>query len=292
MVEKKRFIITDVFGESRYSGNQLATFLNAGVYSDEEMQQIAREINFSETTFILSDQKTKGGYDVRIFTPTSEIDFGGHPTLGTAYVINTHVASQRSNEIKLNLNVGQVPVHFSDNDILWMNHIQPQFGEVLEPKQVAQVLSLAEKDLDTRWPIEEVSTGLHHIIIPVRSLEALKRIRIDTVRYYELVNKMWAKVILAFCPTGYSEQQDLGVRVFPVALGIHEDPATGSGNGCLAAYLLRHHYFKTTKIETCTGQGYEIGRPSTLYLRGARRDESYDISVGGCVIPIAEGLWG
>jgi trans-2,3-dihydro-3-hydroxyanthranilate isomerase len=296
MDDRPKFFITDVFGERRYSGNQLATFLNCRALSDREMQQIAREINFSETTFVLSDEQHDGGYDVRIFTPEAEIDFAGHPTLGTAYIIQKHIIQQPVEKVVLNLKVGQVPVEFSaeqaTDDMLWMQQVAPTFGEVLDVGIIAQVLSLNEDDIDSRWPIEQVSTGLPHIIVPLKSLDALKRTNVIAEFYWKLVNQSWAKIILVFCPEGYTKQHELGVRVFPIWYGITEDPATGSGNGCLAAFLVKNRYFQSDSIDIVVGQGYEIGRPSLLSLRARQVDGHIGVIVGGRVIPIAEGRWG
>ena len=286
------FYITDVFGENRYSGNQLATFLNASSLSGEDMQQIAREINFSETTFVLSDQPKNGGYDVRIFSPGEEFKFAGHPTLGTAFIIREHIQKKPVEEILLNLKVGQVPVTFRNDGTLWMEQVQPEFGDMLHPKEIASVLNISEKNIDLRWPIEEVSTGIPHLIVPLKTLDALKRVDVVNEKYYRLIKKIWAKFILTFCPEGYTEKQRLGVRVFPIYLGISEDPATGSGNGCLAAYLVKHRYLGTDAVDIVTGQGYEIGRPSSLYLKASRSGDAYEIRIGGCVIPIASGMWG
>lgn len=299
MPDKLRFFFTDVFGDRRYSGNQLATFLNSGALSGEEMQRIAREINFSETTFILSSEPKHGGHDVRIFTPGGEVDFAGHPTLGTAYIIARHVdkadIGKSGRQIVLNLKVGQVPVTISggiDGGNLWMQQPEPGFGRQLRPERLISVLNLNEDDFESSFPIEEVSTGLPTIIVPLKSMDALKRVTADRAQYFALVEGTPAKLILTFCRGGYSEQQALAVRVFGEALGIVEDPATGSGNGCLAAYLVRHRFFDSDTVEITVGQGYEIGRPSSLCLRAGGKGDGYRIVVGGRVIPIAEGWWG
>jgi trans-2,3-dihydro-3-hydroxyanthranilate isomerase len=297
MTAKLEFDITDVFAEDRYAGNQLATFRRAASLSTQEMQSIAREINFSETTYILSDEPSKGGYDVRIFTPGAEIDFAGHPTLGTAYIIRERIIQKPADSVVLNLKVGQVPVKFSGGPdsgqtMLWMDQPEPQFGAVFEPDLIAPVLGLDPHDLDSRWPVEEVSTGLHHIIVPLKNMAALKRVVINNSKYENLIKESWAKVLLVFCPEGYAEDQRLGVRVFPLCYGIAEDPATGSGNGCLAAYLQKHRYLSRGEVDILTGQGYEIGRPSVLALRAGEREGRIHVSVGGKVVPVARGFWG
>ena len=282
------FYIVDVFAEQKYSGNQLAVFRNAAGLSADEMQAIAREMHFSETTFILSDEPHDGGYDVRIFTPGAELPFAGHPTLGTAYVIQQEIIGQPVEQVVLNLEVEPIPVTFEDG-ILWMKQVAPQFGQTLETSQLAPVLNLDEDDFDPRFPIEEISTGLPHIIVPLKTMDALKRANVNRERYFTLIEHTWAKPIMIFCPGGYNEEQALGVRMFAECFGIAEDPATGSGSGCLAGYLVKHRYFGTDHVDIRTGQGYEVNRPSTLYLRAAAKGESIEVYVGGKVVKIATG---
>lgn len=293
MTERPTFYLTDVFGERKYSGNTLATFVDAGELSDQEMQAIARELNLSETTFVLSRQARDGGYDVRIFTPASEVDFAGHPTLGTAFIIRKHVIKRNVPIVTLNLKAGRVPVSFHDGDEgpLWMKQIPPVFGSVLPGASLAGVLGLNPADIDPRWPVEEVSTGLPHIIVPLVGLDALRRIKVDAGAYETLIRTTWAKAVLAFCPEGRSAGEGMSVRVFPICYGIPEDPATGSGNGCLAAYLVRNRVLGETSVEVTVGQGHEMGRPSRLFLRALEREGAYEIHVGGRVLPVAEGRW-
>jgi len=291
MSEIRMFYLCDVFGESRYAGNPLGVFRNASGLSDGEMQRIAREINFSETTFILADTKNGGGYDVRIFTPASEVDFAGHPTLGTAHIIRERIIKNPVEEVVLNLRVGQIRVQFNADGILWMRQIEPTFGRTYSADCIAPVLNLAADDVDGNYPIEEVSTGLPCIIVPLKSRAALSRVRVDGGKYAALVESTPAKVLFVFCPQGYGEGQRLGVRAFPVAFGISEDPATGSGNGCLGAYLTKHKYLGPADVDLRIGQGYEMGRPSVVHIRSRLQDGRYVIDVGGRVFTIAEGLW-
>ena len=120
-MEKINYSIVDVFSEGKYTGNPLAVFKNAGNISDSEMQQIAKEINYSETTFILSDSKNDGGYDVRIFTPNEEVPFAGHPTLGTAYIIQNEVLEEPLDKLILNFKGGQIPVSFNNQEEVLMD---------------------------------------------------------------------------------------------------------------------------------------------------------------------------
>ncbi len=292
MKKSYRFIITDVFCEDRYSGNQLLTVFDAADIPSETMQAIASEINFSETTFILSHSQRDGGYDVRIFTPARELQFAGHPTLGTAHLIREFILQGSEDKVHLNLKVGQIPVAFDkEQNISWMQQIQPEFGDDLSAEDLAPVLGLSSNELDNNWPISQVSTGMPFIIVPIPDLKTLKKCIIDIKAYHQLITRTWSKDILVFAPEGYTNTQSLAVRVFPVYEGIMEDPATGSGNGCLAAYLVKESYFGDSLIDITVGQGYEINRPSTLYLKAAKNEEDYTIQIGGKVQIVAEGTW-
>jgi trans-2,3-dihydro-3-hydroxyanthranilate isomerase len=289
-----RFGIVDVFAEEKYAGNQLAVVRDTRGLSTSEMQAIAREMHFSETSFILSEKKRQGGYDVRIFTPEEELPFAGHPTLGTAYVISQEILKKQTNKIILNLKVGQIPVTITyvdgKPDVLWMRQKHPTFGTIYDVKTVADALSLDVADIDPAFPIQEVSTGIAAIIVPLRTLSAVKRARTNRDKYFELVKNTEAKSILIFCPETYHGQNHLNVRVFADYYGIPEDPATGSSNGCLATYLVRHRYFAQNQINIRVEQGYEMRRPSLLLLKAAQgKGGRIVVDVGGKVVPVAKG---
>jgi trans-2,3-dihydro-3-hydroxyanthranilate isomerase len=287
------FYILDVFAEEKYTGNQLAVVRDAASLSDDAMQRIAKEMNYSETTFVLSDVSTEGGYDVRIFTPKEEVPFAGHPTLGTAFVIQNEIMNRPAEKVMLNLKVGQIPVTFGrggdDEGMLWMRQNEPVFGQVIEPAWVASVLGLDESEIDDRFPVEEVSTGLPVIIVPLKGLGAVKRARIRKDEYFELIEQTQGKAILIFCPETYGPGNDLNVRVFCDYYGVPEDPATGSANGCLAGYVVKHRYFGGDRIDIRVEQGFEIARPSMLYLIAGQNRGQIDVSVGGKVVMIAKG---
>jgi trans-2,3-dihydro-3-hydroxyanthranilate isomerase len=285
------FYIVDVFAEEKYTGNQLAVF-RTGELSGDAMQSIAREMHFSETAFILSDSPRRGGYDVRIFTPAQEVPFAGHPTLGTAHVIRTEVPAGPAAEVVLNLEVGRIPVVFESDGqggVYSMKQVEPTFGETLDPQALAPVLSIELDDIDARVPVQQVSTGLPFIVVPLRSLDALQRARVDRPLYFELIKHTWAKPILVFADEPHGKDNDISVRVFVDCYDIPEDPATGSGNGCLAAYLARHRYWGEPRIDVRAEQGYEIGRPSLLYLKAEEHDGRIDVVVGGRVVTVAHG---
>ncbi|MBW8001581.1 MAG: PhzF family phenazine biosynthesis protein [Planctomycetes bacterium] len=289
-MSKRGFYILDVFAEEKYSGNQLGVVCDSAGLSSEQMQEIAKEMNYSETTFILSGQKEDSGYDVRIFTPNEEVPFAGHPTLGTAYIIRNEIQDGLADEIILNLKVGQIPVTFdSSSDVLWMRTLEPVFGECFDIGEIAEVLSISKDDIDKRFPVQSVSTGLGFIIVPLRNLEAVKNVEINKSKLFEFVSKTEAKLIFVFCGETYNEDNDINSRMFADAYGIAEDAATGSANSCLAGYLVKHHYFGGGKIDVRVEQGYEIGRPSLLYLRAEEKDGKIDVSVGGKVAMVAKG---
>jgi trans-2,3-dihydro-3-hydroxyanthranilate isomerase len=287
------FYIVDVFAKEKYAGNQLAVFRGGNTLSAIEMQRIAREMNFSETTFIMSETPRDGGFDVRIFTPREEVPFAGHPTLGTAHIIRHDIVTGGGGAIHLNLKVGQIPVMFNQGvggqNTYWMKQIEPIFGETLSADVIAPVLGLSPNEIDHRFPIEEVSTGLPHILVPLRSIESLKRARVDRDLYFTFIEERWAKPILIFCPEPHESRNDISVRMFGDFFGVPEDPATGSGNGCLAGYLVRHRYFGRESIDIRSEQGYEIGRPSLLLLKAEEKDGHIQVSVGGNAITIAKG---
>jgi trans-2,3-dihydro-3-hydroxyanthranilate isomerase len=286
------FYLLDVFAEEKYAGNQLAVFRNAGALSTAQMQKIANEMHFSETTFILSDEKRNGGYDVRIFTPANELPFAGHPTLGTAYVIKHSLANENIDKIVLNLKVGQIPVAFEkdkeNQEMLWMKQIPPVFGRTFDATNTSEMLNLDVNEIDTKYPIQEVSTGLPFFIVPLKTLNAVRRVRIDKDKHRELTKEKPAE-ILVFCPETYKKENDLNVRVFVDVYGIPEDPATGSANGCLAGYLSRYRYFGDDVVDARVEQGHEIGRPSLLHLRAENREGGIVVHVGGKVVMVACG---
>jgi len=290
---KHSFCIVDVFAEEKYAGNQLAIFTDARDISDTEMQQIAREINYSETTFILAQEKRNAGYDVRIFTPEEELPFAGHPTLGTAYVIQREIITEPVETIILNLKVGQIPVTLSYSgeqiDILWMKQNAPTFDQVFDTEPISQVVNLNKGDIDDRFPTQEVSTGLPFIIVPLKTLDGLKRAKVARDKYFQLIKDTKAKALFIFCPQTYNEENDLNVRAFLDYYGVPEDPACGSGAGCLAGYLVKYRYFGKDRIDIRVEEGYEIGRPSLLYLKAEDKEGKIDVSVGGKVIMIARG---
>ena len=292
----KTFYMLDVFAMERYGGNGLAVFRDAADLSDEEMQNIAREMNQAETTFILSDSKRHGGYDVRIFSPEKELPFAGHPTLGTAFTIQQEIIKEPVPQIVLNLKAGQIPVSidYAGNkpNLLWMKQKPASFGDKLNAGDVAKIVGLDPHDIDDNFPVQEASSGLPFIIVPVKSLEELIKAKPDGSAILKFVEHTEGKAVILFCGQTYFEENDLNMRAFNEYYGVTEDAACGSGVGSLAGYLVKYEYFDTRNIDLRVEQGYEIGRPSLLFIRAAEEEGQINVQVGGRCIPLARGQFG
>ena len=286
---KNRFHIVDVFAERRYAGNPLAVVRDAADLDTAAMQQIAREFGFSETTFVLSGANDGGGAGmrVRIFTPTFEIPFAGHPTLGTAFVVREHIAKGRPDAMALALGVGRVPVAFertAGGELAWLTAPPITLGAKLDPDEIAAIVGLAPADLDSALPVQQVSAGPVFAIAPLRWREALARIEVDLARLRAFGRQHGSTGIYLFAREAEDPANHMRARMFFESAGVREDPATGSATACLGAYLLArrsHGSAFSLRIE----QGVELGRPSLLHLDASRER----IRVGGRVIETARG---
>jgi len=285
------FYIVDVFAEQRYKGNPLAVVRHAAGLSTDEMQTIAQEMHYSETAFIMDDDLHDGGYNVRIFTMDMELQFAGHPVLGTAYVIREAIAADMPQTLTLNVGVGPIDVTFSDDSLVWMRQNAPEFDHIYDTMAIASILNLSPDELDLEHPVQIVSTGLPFTIVPLKSLDALRRVRVDWNRFNMMTVHDADDLdgLLLFTKETYHPENDLNVRVLFETDSMPEDPATGSANGCLAAYLVHRRYLGTAEINCRVEQGYEIGRPSLLHLQAAANGNKITVDVGGQVVMVAHG---
>lgn len=184
-----KFYIVDCFAEKKYQGNELLVVVADRMLSDDEQQQIAREINFSETAFILSDKQDNSGYDVRIWTPNvGEVPFAGHPTLGAAYVIHRILQRDNEGEIKLNLKVGQISVIVSDVGMM-MKQNQPNFGSIVNKEEIAEIFGVDASEILDDYPIQLVSTGLESVLIPLKERKSLAKLAMDKKKFNEYINR-------------------------------------------------------------------------------------------------------
>ena len=283
-----KFYIVDCFAEEKYQGNELLVVKTDRPVTDEEQQKIAREINFSETAFILSDKQADGGYDVRIWTPNvGEVPFAGHPTLGTAHVIRHCYEGGGNYSVKLNLKVGQIPVAVTE-DGMTMSQNPPVFGDIMQKQEIAEVFGISTEDIDEKYPVQWVSTGLEAVIVPLKSRRALSEIKMDRPAFERYIERH---------PKNYCN------HLFFVGMGNNtlaarcmmedyvEDPATGSANGDLAGYLLKHNWFGIQDVRYTVVQGEDMGRKSILHVHASRKYEDWIIEVGGNCYIVAEGEW-
>jgi trans-2,3-dihydro-3-hydroxyanthranilate isomerase len=288
-----RFYIVDVFAERPYAGNQLAVVVGEGILPDETMQQIAAETNYSETTFVTPEPEPDGGYRVRIFTPAREIAFAGHPILGTAWVIRHHVLPGASGPVRLNLALGQVPVTFElsaeGKEVAWFLAPPVALGKTCAPERIAAALGVSPQDIDAGHPVQQFSAGTSAMIVPLRSLDALRRSRLDLDAYAALAAEGFPSLVYLFCRQTRDPRNDLSARFFFEAHGVREDPATGNGAAFLGAYLLEHRFFPESDISVRIEQGHEVRRPSLVMLRARAVAGSREVSVGGYVIPTVRG---
>ena len=294
------YAVVDVFAERALEGNALAVFSDGRGLSTEQMQAIAREMNLSETTFILPEEgadEVAGGVRVRIFTTREELPFAGHPTLGTASWLHWHHPRLRGAEtITLKLNAGAVPVRFEGGPAgpgVFGTMRQPDavFGAIHDLREVARVLGVPPKALDTRLPVQTVSTGTPFVMVPFASQAALEKLAIP-----QSLAQPWLKaagVRFFFCVAPAQKDPATGER----SVDFHnrmqfygsEDPATGSASGCAIAWLVRHQAVESGH-PTVFEQGVEMGRPSRLYVSATLAGEHVsNVFVGGRTIPVAGG---
>lgn len=289
---RPRFHIVDVFAERPYAGNPLAVVIG-GDLSDETMQQVAAETNYSETTFIGSAPEPDGGYRVRLFTPAREIAFAGHPILGTAWVIRHHLVPAPVARVQLNLAVGPVSVSFestaADGEVAWFQAPPVTAGPTCARERIAAALGLATDDIDPLAPVQQFAAGTAAMIVPLRSLDALKRSRLDLAAYADLLREGFPPLTYLFCSETREPDNHLSARFFFEAHGVREDPATGNGAAFLGAYLLQHKLFAGAELSLRIEQGHEVRRPSLVRLRARMAGGNREIHVGGKVIPTVSG---
>ncbi|QEE15563.1 PhzF family phenazine biosynthesis protein [Promethearchaeum syntrophicum] len=298
-----KFFIVDVFATRKYTGNQVAVIECEKPLEVDLMQRIARELSLPEVSFVQNQPNPDGSYDVRIFTPEREVSFSGHPTLGTAYIINNFLIPEQRDEILLDLPSGQISIgvskieHTGDSNFISKHkpcltspQKNPEFGRIYEPVLLSKILGLSPQDIDNEFPIQEVTIGLPVILVPLKNLEILKQIKINHERYKWLIQRTQAKLILVFCSETEHPENDIHVRVFADYYGIPEDAATGSSNGGLAAYLAKYKYFDNNIVDIRIEQGYEIERPSLILAKAQiMSDGVIDVSIGGLVNLVVEG---
>jgi len=304
-VREYRFIQVDVFTDAPFGGNPLAVFPDAEGLTAEEMQRLAREMNLSETTFVLPPQAPGADFKVRIFTPAAELPFAGHPVVGAHWVL-AHLGRVNLREpvtqVRFELGVGVLPadLHVVEGEVerVVMTQDRPTFHATLEEMtDLAAGLNLpGEAIAATGLPVQVVSTGVPQMMAPVRSLAELQGLAADELNVAALNRACRAvdtECVMVFALETERPEADVHVRMFAPLLGVPEDPATGSANGGLGAYLVHHQALPIGEptVHIVSEQGAELGRPSTVYVEVDHVDgRPTAVRVGGQVAPVIEGV--
>jgi trans-2,3-dihydro-3-hydroxyanthranilate isomerase len=273
-----RYVIADVFTDRPLAGNQLAVFTDAREIPEEQLQPLARELNFSETVFVYPAQ-SDGHARMRIFTPMAELPFAGHPVLGTAFVL---AGPLQLPEIRLETGVGVVPVALEREGARivfgWMSQPIPSVEPFTREEELLRAVGVERSEL----PVELYDLGIRHVYVALPSEEAVSGLRPDLGALAELTG-----IVGVSCFAGAGSRWK--TRMFAPADGVPEDPATGSAAGPLACHLARHGRIDFGE-EIEIAQGAEVGRPSTLYARVEGSPERIEkVEVGGSAVVVARG---
>lgn len=271
----RHFTQVDVFTTRPLAGNSLAVFHDGRGLTTSKMQAIAREMNLSETTFLLPPTAGNADARVRIFTVTEELPFAGHPTLGTAFVVG------RSKEVRLQMKAGIIPVR-RKGSYLEMRQKDPVFGTTVAREPLAAAIGLSVADFDPRAEPQVVSTGLPFLIVPLRTADALARLHPD----YSLLTSILEESGGHFPYYLVTGATQLEARMFSTAF---EDPGTGSAAGCAAAFLVRYGLRPAGRPFRIL-QGRRVHRPCQITAQASvAGDRVQDVRVGGHVVRVLQG---
>jgi trans-2,3-dihydro-3-hydroxyanthranilate isomerase len=299
-MRRYRFLQLDVFTDAPFGGNQLAVFTQAAGLADAEMQLIAREMNYSETTFVVPASDAKALCRLRIFTPATELPFAGHPTIGSTFALALEgtIRASDASPVALELGVGTLLVDvLFEGDALsfaWMHQPVPAFTPWGGSRErLAAALGLVPDDFADDLPIESGSAGVPFLYIPIRSLEAIGRVRMGTDLEDALNEVEKHAGAFTFTLERPASGVDAHARMLAPALGIAEDPATGAAAGPFGAYLVRHGKAMTDEqgeARVHLEQGVEMGRPSRISVAVTAVGETVrGVRVGGEAVLVAEG---
>lgn len=288
----------DVFTREPFRGNQLAVFTDARGMEPWRMQALAREMNFSESTFILPAEQAGTDIRMRIFTPGLELPMAGHPTIGSTFALaHTGVIPSGSPRFVFGLNVGPTPVDLEWHEgrlrFAWMTQANPEFGpEIADRQAVADTLGLSQVDVHPDLPVQQVSCGVPYLLVPLRDPETVDRAVSDAAAFRRLgavVDRELAIFLFAMAPSGAEET--VYSRMFAPGFGIVEDPATGSASGPLGCYLVRHGVVSGSAAQRITSlQGVAMGRDSRIHIAIAgSRDAITGVKVGGEAVLVGQG---
>ena len=282
------YYLVDVFTDRAFGGNPLAVFPEADDLTTEQMQMIAQELNLSETTFLQRPVNEGSDCRVRIFTPRCEIPLAGHPTIGTAFVIRDHELLEAKTPGQLVFDLGVGPIVVETGGIIWMAQPLPEFGVEHNRAAVAEALALKEVDLLPSAPVQEVSVGVPFIMVALKSAEAVTRARLSLEKMDAACPETEVREVMVFSLNEEGAEVTAHTRMFAPRFGIIEDPATGSAQGPLGAYLIHHGLI--TNRSLLNEQGIEMGRPSFIKVEvGGSGQSITSLRVGGNCVEMGKG---
>ncbi len=298
-----KFYQADVFTGQPFGGNPVAVFPDAHGLADYQLQRIAREMNLSETVFVLPPTDQAAVVRLRIFTPTQEIPFAGHPVLGTFFVLaqlGLIAVTDGVTRVMQECNIGLFPVelHAQEGELtrVVMTQPKPEFlgpvDAIEDVYKISSALGLPKYSIaDMKWSIEVVSTGLPVLIVPVRTLTAVRSIQPDATAIMDVCSRFGANGMMAFTTVTVEPSSTVHTRMFAPSIGILEDPATGSASGALGAYLVQNGVVDVAPTtDIVIEQGYEIERPSQILVRIESDDDIIQtVKVGGQCVMVVEG---
>ena len=293
-----RVVQVDVFTDRAFGGNPLAVVFDAAPLGDADMQAVAREMNLSETTFLLPPTRPDCAARVRIFTPAREVPFAGHPTIGTSWVLATSgMLPAGATRFSLEEGIGPVEVELEGDParpaFLWMRHGAATFGpEQTDRSAFAAALGLTEADLLPRVPICSGSTGSAFLYVPLRDRDTVDRAVLDVPRLLAAMGESPRLGVFVFTPDPDPAAGRVYSRMFaPHTSGVPEDPATGSASGPLGAYLVGHGLVAPApRVRIVSEQGAKMGRQSFVHIDIAMQGNAIRaLRVGGSVVPVLEG---
>ena len=292
MVRSYRYLHYDVFTDHLFGGNQLAVFLDGRGLSTETMQAIAKEMNFSETTFLLPAEKQGTDVRMRIFTPGEELPTAGHPTIGTTFALARSGVIERGRQsFTFECGIGPVPVAMTwngdDLGFAWMTQALPTFSDPLpDPGRTAAALSLSPAAVaGTGHPVQVVSCGVPFLFVGLTTRSAVDNVGVNPTALAELLRATNSNAhgVFVFSAQPGDPRATVYSRMFAPALGVMEDPATGIASGPLGCYLVRHKIIQPEKAEAMISlQGVKMGRPSHVHISiGVKKGEIASVQVGG-----------
>ncbi|TVQ45654.1 MAG: PhzF family phenazine biosynthesis protein [Gloeocapsa sp. DLM2.Bin57] len=287
MTRTYNYYTIDVFTQQIFGGNPLAVFPDAQGLTTSQMQQIAREFNLSETVFVLPPEKPIHTHRLRIFTPFAELPFAGHPTLGTAYLLS-RIKPTSSLVFEEGVGTIRVKIEPETGYTELTSTTTPEYQKTLpETRDLAQILNINPADI---LDIAAVSCGLPFLFIHLTNLEVIGQVKLNLPLWEQILSCYWSPHLYLFTRETVAKEADIHARMFAPALGISEDPATGSGATALAAYLVKDNLHSSGTLEWIIEQGLEMGRPSLLKASADCQDSQlYSIRVGGNSVLVSEG---